>query len=214
MESIGHPSYPRQVVSTTAGTGAGHHRSAPTGIGASPAIDRPSPTTPEGELRLLLDAAIRALAHATADDPRGVVILDRDGEPAFLSSSAARLIAEFLPEASPGSWPLRLRGWLRDGRDAVLVVRRGRRSLRVRRDGDVLILVAVDEAPALTRREQEILACVARGMTNRQVATMLTIAPSTVRTHLEHVYAKLGVSTRTGAVTAYFGDGARLARMR
>ena len=48
----------------------------------------------------------------------------------------------------------------------------------------------------LTRREREVAALVARGMTNRQAAEELLVAPRTVETHLEHIFAKLGVQTR------------------
>ena len=54
--------------------------------------------------------------------------------------------------------------------------------------------------PPLTDREHEILGWVARGKTNKEIARILGITPNTVRTHLEHVYEKLGVHTRTGAV--------------
>jgi DNA-binding CsgD family transcriptional regulator len=52
----------------------------------------------------------------------------------------------------------------------------------------------------LTRREREILAWVAQGKTNGEIGAILWIAPSTVRKHLEHIYPKLGVRTRAGAV--------------
>jgi DNA-binding CsgD family transcriptional regulator len=58
----------------------------------------------------------------------------------------------------------------------------------------------------LTSREREILSRVAEGKTNAEVASLLHISPQTVRKHLENVYAKLGVHTRTGAVAAAFGD--------
>jgi non-specific serine/threonine protein kinase len=48
----------------------------------------------------------------------------------------------------------------------------------------------------LTRREQEVAALVARGMTNRQLADQLLVATRTIETHLEHIFAKLGVQTR------------------
>ena len=54
----------------------------------------------------------------------------------------------------------------------------------------------------LTAREREVLDLVAAGLTNREVARRLDIAPGTVRAHLEHTYAKLGVGTRTAAVAA------------
>jgi DNA-binding CsgD family transcriptional regulator len=53
---------------------------------------------------------------------------------------------------------------------------------------------------ALTRREREVLALVEAGRSNAEIARALWISPVTVRTHLEHVYAKLGVHSRTAAV--------------
>jgi DNA-binding CsgD family transcriptional regulator len=51
-------------------------------------------------------------------------------------------------------------------------------------------------------REREILALVARGLTNAEVARELWISRGTVRKHLDNVYARLGVHTRTAAVAA------------
>ena len=51
----------------------------------------------------------------------------------------------------------------------------------------------------LTRRETEVLGWVARGKSNAEIAATLSIAPGTVKKHLDHIYAKLGVSTRTEA---------------
>jgi predicted ATPase/DNA-binding CsgD family transcriptional regulator len=48
----------------------------------------------------------------------------------------------------------------------------------------------------LTPRELEVAVLVARGLTNRQAAQQLLVAPRTVETHLEHIFAKLGVQTR------------------
>lgn len=52
----------------------------------------------------------------------------------------------------------------------------------------------------LTRREREVLACVAGGATNRQVAEQLHLSEKTIGRHLANVYAKVGVSSRTAAV--------------
>jgi len=49
----------------------------------------------------------------------------------------------------------------------------------------------------LTRREREVAALVARGLTNRDVAAQLVVAERTVETHLEHIFVKLGVQTRS-----------------
>ena len=60
----------------------------------------------------------------------------------------------------------------------------------------------------LTQREMDVLEWVARGKTNRDVAEILGMSPRTVNKHLEHIYEKLGVETRTAAVAQF----ARLAR--
>ncbi len=59
---------------------------------------------------------------------------------------------------------------------------------------------ASDAARLLTRREREVMAHVSSGLSNAQIARVLVIEPSTVRKHLEHVFEKLGVSSRTAAV--------------
>jgi DNA-binding CsgD family transcriptional regulator len=51
----------------------------------------------------------------------------------------------------------------------------------------------------LSTREREILALVATGKTNGEIAAILTISARTVQKHLEHIFQKLGVETRTGA---------------
>ncbi|MGZ5394781.1 MAG: response regulator transcription factor, partial [Mycobacterium sp.] len=56
-------------------------------------------------------------------------------------------------------------------------------------------------AGGLTRREIEILTRIASGATNRQVAEALFISDKTVGRHLANIYAKLGVSSRTAAVS-------------
>ncbi len=56
-----------------------------------------------------------------------------------------------------------------------------------------------DAAAALTPREREVLQWVAAGKTNRDIADILGANPRTVAKHLERVYAKLGVETRTAA---------------
>jgi len=58
------------------------------------------------------------------------------------------------------------------------------------------------QKPELTRREQEILACVAVGMRNGEIASRLHVAESTVKTHLTSAYLKLGVENRTQAAIA------------
>jgi len=56
--------------------------------------------------------------------------------------------------------------------------------------------VPANTAPALTTRELEIAALVADGLSNRQIAGRLVISKRTVDAHIEHIYGKLGVSSR------------------
>jgi HD-GYP domain-containing protein (c-di-GMP phosphodiesterase class II) len=56
------------------------------------------------------------------------------------------------------------------------------------------------EGPAgLTGREVEVLGLAARGLTNKDIAAVLVISPKTVANHIEHIYAKIGASTRAMA---------------
>lgn len=70
---------------------------------------------------------------------------------------------------------------------------------------------AVREALArryqLTAREVEVLEWVACGKTNRDIGEILGLSPRTVNKHLEHVYVKLGVETRTAAATLAIAMG-------
>jgi DNA-binding NarL/FixJ family response regulator len=55
-------------------------------------------------------------------------------------------------------------------------------------------------ATELSPRELELVGLLARGLVNRQIARELFISESTVKTHLIHIYSKLGVDTRTAAI--------------
>lgn len=99
----------------------------------------------------------------------------------------------------------------------TLCLRLDDRHITVGRSGDALLLEeACDkfglssrerEILALSPREREILALLAGGKTNSEIGEALWIAPSTVRRHLEKIYAKLGVRTRTAAVACFLGAG-------
>lgn len=53
---------------------------------------------------------------------------------------------------------------------------------------------------SLSQRELEVLALVAEGLRNREIAERLYLSSATVKTHLVHIFAKLGVANRTAAV--------------
>lgn len=57
-----------------------------------------------------------------------------------------------------------------------------------------------DEYESLSKREHEILTCVARGLSNREIAEQLFISRYTVESHIKHIYRKLEVCTRLKAV--------------
>jgi DNA-binding NarL/FixJ family response regulator len=59
----------------------------------------------------------------------------------------------------------------------------------------------------LTERERSVLTHVARGLTNKQIGKELFISDRTVQGHLQNIYQKLGVTTRTEAVTAALSRG-------
>ncbi|MEU3301911.1 response regulator transcription factor [Streptomyces sp. NPDC006678] len=59
----------------------------------------------------------------------------------------------------------------------------------------------------LSAREREVLALVARGTSNREIAAVLFISEATVKTHLTHIYAKLAVKDRAAAVAAGYDRG-------
>ena len=62
--------------------------------------------------------------------------------------------------------------------------------------------------PRLTPRHWELLRLLAAGQTNTQIARRLGVTEGTVRTHLENIYERLHVSSRTAAVTRAFPDRA------
>jgi DNA-binding NarL/FixJ family response regulator len=59
----------------------------------------------------------------------------------------------------------------------------------------------------LSQRELDVVGLIARGRTNREAAKELFISEATVKTHLLHIYAKLGVRDRAAAVAAAFEQG-------
>jgi len=63
----------------------------------------------------------------------------------------------------------------------------------------------------LTRREREVLGCVAAGSTNRDIATRLCVSQQTVKTHLTRIFAKLEVADRGAAASAFYAASGTLA---
>jgi DNA-binding CsgD family transcriptional regulator len=152
--------------------------------------------------RRRLAAAMDSLEHASELDARGVVLLGRSGVIEFASAPARRLLRGYFGHVSEDELPTALTDWSASPAP-TFVLRRGRRCLTIERGGHALLLTETVDELGLTAREQQILAWVARGKTNPEIAEILWITPSTVRKHLENVYAKLGVRTRTAAATRF-----------
>jgi len=64
----------------------------------------------------------------------------------------------------------------------------------------VLMKRASSPEPRMTEREVEVLELLADGLGNRELAKALFVSEATVKSHLSHIYTKLGVDTRAGAV--------------
>src|SRR5437868_6496903 len=82
----------------------------------------------------------------------------------------------------------------------------------MREVSDTAVVQAMMQAFPLTLREAEVLYWVVKGKTNRDIGDILGSSPATVKKHLEHVYEKLGVETRTAAANLAMGKVALLAR--
>ena len=70
----------------------------------------------------------------------------------------------------------------------------------------------IDALADLTRREHEVLACVAEGISNHEIALKLCISEQTVKTHLTRIFAKLAVKNRLAAALAFYGKEAGAGR--
>jgi DNA-binding NarL/FixJ family response regulator len=60
-----------------------------------------------------------------------------------------------------------------------------------------------DPGPTLSEREEKVLALIAEGLTNTQIAQTLSVSENTVKFHLQNIFQKLGVSNRTEAAAHY-----------
>ncbi len=61
----------------------------------------------------------------------------------------------------------------------------------------------------LSPRERDVLALIALGESNKEIAAALAIRPSTVKNYVESIFSKLGVHTRTAAAAIWFKSQAR-----
>lgn len=129
-------------------------------------------------------ARIRALP----DPPQVLVVTNYSSDADILGAVSAGAVGYLLKDADPAQLV-----------DGVRAAARGETVL----SGDVatrLMGRLRDPARTLTARETEVLRLVADGLSNRDIAARLTLTEATVKSHLVHVFTKLGVGSRTAAV--------------
>ncbi|MFI7449329.1 response regulator [Nonomuraea sp. NPDC049714] len=116
--------------------------------------------------------------------------------------------ADVLPAIDQGATGYLLKDTPRaDLRRAVQAAARGETVLSPSVTGVLTQRSREPERRTLSRRELEVLALIARGATNREVAAKLFITEATVKTHLLHLFGKLGVKDRAAAVAAAYDTG-------
>jgi HD-GYP domain-containing protein (c-di-GMP phosphodiesterase class II) len=135
--------------------------------------------------------------------------LDGSGYPKGLAGAAIPLSARILGAADAYHAMSEPRPH-RDALTSEQAARELRSEVRAgRMDGEVVeaVLGAAGhrvarrrEGPAgLTAREVDVLRLVARGLSSKEIASRLVISPKTARNHIEHIYSKIGVSSRAAA---------------
>jgi len=187
-------------------------------LGVSNSIwDRPGPLS-AGQwerVRMYPYLTERMLHQSAALAPLGEIAvqhrerLDGSGYPRGLSGGAISRLARVLGAADAYT-SMREPRPHRPARDAGQAVAEMRAEVRAGRlDGaavDAVLEAAGHRLPrrreavaGLTAREVEVLILLARGMSNRQIAERLVITPKTAGNHVEHIYAKIGASSRAAA---------------
>jgi DNA-binding CsgD family transcriptional regulator len=173
-------------------------------------------------VRRLADSARAALEDERDLRTCGLLLIDAQGVIDAASPIARRLLDDYVADRPGARLPAALARWLEEQRTAA---RAGRTptSLTIagpsgtllihldRRGATDVILVEERTAPdngaaALSAREREVLALVRDGLRNAEIAEVLWVSPATVRKHLENIYEKLDVHTRTAAVARVHGS--------
>jgi DNA-binding CsgD family transcriptional regulator len=145
-----------------------------------------------------------------ADDPRHVVLCSNNGVIEFASPQSRHLLASYL-QCANGRVPLPLLRALRGRTQPIVIERDGQRlTLRAAASAGLIVLLLGEDdlrLDRLTPRQRTILSHVAQGRTDANIASSLGIAPATVNKHLEQIYHRLGVHTRTAAAAAVSASG-------
>lgn len=134
---------------------------------------------------------VGAIERLSADHPRiRVVVLTTYDTDADVSRALAAGVAGYLLKDAPRE----------ELQAAVRTAAAGGRVLAQRITSQLIDGLGRKPAAAPTPRELEVLRLIARGAANKEVARALLISETTVKTHLKHVFAKLGVDNRAAAV--------------
>ena len=179
--------------------------------------------------------ALDAFGHAT------LVVRERDGRRIWQTALTRKMLAEHFG-GDDSNTPPEVIAWVareslrrRAGAEPVtLTVARGSRRITfalhampeetleeasdgewlvvMRESDDAAVVEAVMLACKLTAREAEVLYWVVKGKTNRDIGDILGTSPRTITKHLEHVFEKLGVETRTAAAALALSRVKELAR--
>jgi DNA-binding CsgD family transcriptional regulator len=150
-------------------------------------------------------AALRAAVDSSAEsDSRGVVLMGSGDSIEYASPAARRLLAEWFGEAGPrlpAALSNRVAAPSREARFQLAGA--GKRLVARALTRDALFLEEESTLrDSLTVRELEVVRCVAAGKSTAEIAREFWLSPTTVSKHLEHVYRKLGVTSRTAALAA------------
>jgi DNA-binding CsgD family transcriptional regulator len=175
-------------------------------------------------------AAVRALDHQLAAGATGCIHLGAHGDVRDFSPRAAEVAQRLwgMPLRRGARLPEELNNWLARPLRCALVTTTmpplvrstwaGQLTVRTYPSfepagGWLLVLedssAVTDPPPAdrwpLTPREREVMRWLAAGKTDRDIGAILGISPRTVHKHLQRIYTKLGVETRTAAVSRWLG---------
>ena len=104
--------------------------------------------------------------------------------------------------------PIEVRSrFIRDAAGQPIGVQGIFRDLTERRRAEAAVLAERTREPELTPREREVLRLLVAGKSNKEIKAALFLSTSTVKTHLSHLFEKLGASDRTQAVMTALKHG-------